>query len=93
MHFGTCGNICYYRILFHLFYWMARDTNLRQLRDQSIKERFRFHRKRNPKWMITAVIAEVSREFYLSDATVGKILKSSGEKVPCVDTIVKYANA
>ena len=72
---------------------MARDTTLRQLRDQSIKERFRFHRKRNPKWMITAVIAEVSKEFYLSEVTVGKILKSADEKVPCVNTIVKYVNA
>lgn len=69
---------------------MARNSNLRKLRNNSIRIRFRYHRKKNPKWTIVAVIEQVGDEFYLSPCTITKILKEMDEEVPAVDTIAKY---
>lgn len=67
-----------------------RNTSLIDLRNNSIRERFTFHRKKNPKWTVVAVIEEVASEFYLSPARTTKILKDMDVKVPCVNTISKY---
>jgi hypothetical protein len=69
---------------------MARDTILRKNRDNQIRSRFTYHRKKNPKWTIIAVIVTVSDEVYLKPTTVAKILKRQHEDVPSVDTVIKY---
>lgn len=69
---------------------MARDTSRSRQRNNYIKVRFRYHRKKNPKWTIIAVIEEVGDEFFLSPTTVAKILKEMDETVPATDTISKY---
>jgi len=69
---------------------MARHNSLIQQRNNSIRLRFRYHRKKNPKWTIVAVIEEVSTEFYLAPGTVTRILKEMDEAVPAVNTIIKY---
>lgn len=67
---------------------MPLSKQNKEKRNQHIKERFRYHRKKNPKWDIIYVIDEVAKEVYLSNATVTKILKEKDEPVPCVDTVV-----
>lgn len=69
---------------------MARNPTQRARRDTSIRIRFRYHRMKNPKWTIVAVIQEVAHEFFLSPSTTTKILKAMDEDVPAVDTIAKY---
>jgi len=71
---------------------IMRDTSLRQLRDNHIRSRFTFHRKKNPKWTIIAVIETVATEIYLTPVTVAKILKEANEIVPCADTVKKYTS-
>jgi hypothetical protein len=69
---------------------MPRNSILKQKRDQFIRDRFRYHRKKNPKWTIFAVIEEVAGEMFLSPVTVAKILKQSNEpKVPYPVTVSK----
>lgn len=70
---------------------MARNPSLKHQRDLFVLERYRFHRKRNPKWIITEVIIETAKEVYLSPATVNNILKKVNEpKVPATKTVAKY---
>lgn len=69
---------------------MARCTERSQLRDNSIRTRFTYHRKKNPKWTIVAVIEEVADEFFLSSTTIAKILKRNNVEVPSSNTIAKY---
>lgn len=69
---------------------MARSTERITLRNNNLRVRFRYHRKKNPKWTIIAVIEQTADEFYLSPSTVTGILKQFDEKVPCVDTVAKY---
>ena len=72
---------------------MSRNTLLRQRRDEALKERFRHHRKKNPKWRIDAIIEEVAGEFYLSCVTVTKILKGQNEShIPDPSTISRRLN-
>ncbi len=71
---------------------MAHNSTLLKQRNTDIKTRFRQHRKRNPKWSIIAVIEQVAEDFYLSPATIAKILKDADNiSVPCVDTVAKYS--
>lgn len=67
-----------------------RNTSLKQQRNNSIRKRFTYHRKKNPKWTIVAVIEQVSFEFYLSPTTTTKILKEMDVEVPAANTIHKY---
>ena len=70
---------------------MPRNPLLKMKRDQHIRDRFRYHRKRNPKWTIIAVIEEVANEVFLSPVMVTKILKQNNEpKVPDPVTVHKY---
>lgn len=72
---------------------MPRDSTKIQQRNQHIITRYRFHRKKNPKWTVMAVIEEVANEFYLSPVTISMILKSESEDVPCHATVLKYTRA
>ena len=69
---------------------MAHNPTLLMERNANIKKRYRHHRKRNPKWTLIAVIQETAKEFYLSPATVSRILKEEDANIPCVDTVAKY---
>jgi hypothetical protein len=70
---------------------MPRNPLLKMKRDQYIRDRFRYHRKRNPKWTIFAVIEEVAEELFLSSTTIAKILKQNNEpKVPDPATVNKH---
>ena len=69
---------------------MARNPLLKQKRDQFIRERFRYHRKKNPKWTIFAVIEEVAAEVFLSPVMIAKILKQNNEPhIPDSTTVSK----
>lgn len=69
---------------------MPRKIDLRQQRDQYIRDRFRYYRKKYPKWSIEAVISEVAEDIFLSEVTIVKILKRSDEsKVPAPATMSK----
>ena len=70
---------------------MPLSPENKHLRNLHVKERFRFYRKKNPKWNIIYIIDEVAKEVFLSNATVAKILKESDENVPCKDTIVAHS--
>ncbi len=59
-------------------------------RDLHVKDRFRYYRKKNPKWNMIYIIDEVAKEVFLSHAMVSKILKQNNEDVPCKDTVTKY---
>lgn len=67
---------------------MPRNPDLLNQRNEYIRERFRYHRKKNPKWSIVYVIEAVAKDVYLTPAMVTKILKSKDEKVPAVETVV-----
>lgn len=69
---------------------MARCTERSQLRDNSIRTRFTYHRKKNPRFTIVAIIETVADEFFLSPATITKILKRNNVEVPSSNTIAKY---
>jgi predicted nucleic acid-binding protein len=72
---------------------MSRNTVLRQRRDEALKDRFRQHLKKNPKWRIDAVIEMVAGEFYLSSVTVTKILKGQNvSHIPDPSTISRRLN-
>ena len=70
-------------------YPMAYDKQRLERRNEHIRVRFRYHRKRNPKWTIFAVIDAVADELFLAPSTVGNILKQD-ETVPTAPTIIKY---
>lgn len=67
-----------------------RNTRLTDQRNNNIRARFSYHRKKNPKWTVVAVIEQVAFEFYLSPATTTKILKEMDVPVPATNTIIKY---
>lgn len=69
---------------------MPHNPQLIQQRNDHVRARFRFVRKKNPKWTIVAVIEEVAKEVFLKPATVSKILKEFDSKIPDVKTVVKY---
>ena len=70
---------------------MPRNSKSRiAQRDEYLKERFRYHRSKNPKWTIIAILEAVADDVFLEPTTVAKILKQDGIKVPCVDTVAKY---
>jgi hypothetical protein len=64
-----------------------------QKRNEHIKQRFRYHRKKNPKWTLIAVIETVAEEVWLSPASVSKVLRKDDPKIPDVKTIRKYSTA
>jgi hypothetical protein len=68
---------------------MSRSQQKIQERNDYIRNRFRYHRKKNPKWTIFAVIEEVASEVWLESTTVGKILKADNPRIPDVKTIAK----
>jgi len=71
---------------------MPHNPILIQKRNEQIISRFRYYKKKNPKWTIIAVIQEVGTEFYLNPSTVSKIIKGTGSgRVPSVKTVVKYS--
>jgi len=55
---------------------MAHNPDLIQRRNIKIHERFRYYRKKNPKWMLCYVIEAVANEFYLTPYTIEKILRT-----------------
>lgn len=67
---------------------MPHAPELIKRRNAHVRDRFRYHKKKNPKWNIIFVIKEVSEEVFLSPATITKILKTAEEEVPAVDTVV-----
>ncbi len=69
---------------------MPRNTSHTLRRNNDIRKRFGFHKKRNPKFTQFAIIELVAIEFYLEPVTIGKILYACGEDVPVTDTIVKH---
>lgn len=72
-----------------LLTFMAYDKQRLEKRNEHIRVRFRYHRKRNPKWTIFAVIDAVADELFLAPSTVGNILKQD-ETVPTAPTIIKH---
>lgn len=71
---------------------MPRSKSKIQDRNNHIRLRFRYHRKKNPKWTIFAVIEEVANEFWLESVTVAKILKEDESRIPDTKTILKRVN-
>ena len=71
---------------------MPRQPHRTKARDEHVRNRFRYHRKKNPKWMIQAVIDEVAAEVFLSPVTVAGILKKNNEDVPAQSTISRFFN-
>lgn len=71
---------------------MPHNPSKIQKRNEYIRQRFRYHRKKNPKWTIIAVIEEVASEVWLESTTVAKILKESDSRIPDVKTVAKYAD-
>ncbi len=69
---------------------MAHSSYRIVKRNEYLRERFSYHRKKNPKWTIIAVLEAVADDCFLEPTTVAKILKKDGERVPCVDTVAKY---
>ena len=53
---------------------MARNSDLITQRNNSIRERYKYYRKKNPKWTLHFVIAAVADEFYLSVTTIQRIV-------------------
>ncbi len=72
---------------------MPHNPLLLEKRNEHVRSRFRTIRKKNPKWTIIAVIEQVAEEFFLSPATVSKILKQFDSKIPDVKTVVKHQTA
>ena len=72
---------------------MPRNTEKIAKRDQYVKERFRYHRKQNPRWQIEFIIEKVADEVFLSTVMVVKILKKADESVPTAPTMSKYNKA
>lgn len=70
---------------------MARNEVLIAKRNEYLRQRFRHHRTKNPKFTIIAILEAVADDCFLEPTTVAKILKQDGVKVPCVDTVSKYA--
>lgn len=66
---------------------MARNTNLTAIRNDAIRKRFRTLRKANPKWMVGAILEQLSDEFYLQEVTLAKILSESNDPVPAASTV------
>lgn len=61
----------------------------KQKRDDYVRERFKHHKTKNPKWRFIFLIEAVASEVFLSTTTVTKILKDNNENVPCENTITK----
>jgi hypothetical protein len=70
---------------------MPHSSTLINKRNEYLRLRFRYHREKNPKWTIIAVLEAVAEDVFLEPTTVAKILKQDGQKVPCVDTVAKYS--
>lgn len=69
---------------------MARNPELTQQRNQHIVNRFRYIRRKNPRWRIEFIIEQVAQEVFLSSVTVVNIIKAcSDDKVPTGVTISK----
>lgn len=69
---------------------MAHSKDLIAKRNEYLRKRFRYHRAKNPKWTIIAILEQVAEDVFLAPTTVAKILKEDGQKVPSVDTVSKY---
>ena len=69
---------------------MPLSPENKRRRNLHVKERFRYYRKKNPKWNIIYIIDEVAKEVFLSHDMVSKILKQNDEDVPCKDTVTKH---
>jgi hypothetical protein len=72
---------------------MSRNKELLICRNEAIRKAFQHHRRKNPKWTIYAVIDETAKDFFLSQATITKILKGKGEDVPEHVTVIRHCNA
>ena len=72
---------------------MSRNIELRQARDLHIRARFRFYRKKHPRWAVEFVIEAVAKEVFLSEVTIVKILKADNFAVPTAPTISKMNKA
>jgi AraC-like DNA-binding protein len=70
---------------------MPHNSDRLNERNEYLRKRFRHYRENNPRWTIIAVIEAVADEVFLEPTTVAKILKQSGQKVPCVQTVSKYS--
>lgn len=68
---------------------MPRQSELITKRNEAIRKRFAYHRKKNPKWTITALIDTVSGEFYLSSIMIVKILRSEESNLPAHSTLAR----
>lgn len=66
---------------------MARNKALTTLRNEAIRKRFADLRRKNPKWMYSAILQELASEFYLEQVTIAKILSQTEEDVPAASTI------
>ncbi|MFP5039420.1 hypothetical protein [Parasediminibacterium sp. JCM 36343] len=70
---------------------MPHNPNLIEKRNEKVVDRFRYHKKKNPKWTIVAVMQEVADEMFLTTTTVGRIIKSSRKvNVPDVKTVKRH---
>jgi len=61
---------------------MAHNPELINKRNLKIHERFRYYKRRNPKWMFCYVIEAVAEEFFLSPLTVERIIKQQPSNQP-----------
>lgn len=69
---------------------MGRKSSRITKRNEYLLERFRHYRYKNPKWTIIAVLDAVADDCFLEPATVARILKKGGCKVPSANTVLKY---
>jgi hypothetical protein len=70
---------------------MANKKTRLKKRNTHIVLRYRYYRKKNPKWMSLAVIQEVADEMFLSPSTIARILiDSEVPKIPSADTVIKH---
>jgi len=72
---------------------MPHNPTLLKNRNTAIKAAYKALKKRNPKWSWEAIIQDVANDFYLSTATVAKIIREDDATIPCVDTVIKYTKA
>lgn len=71
---------------------MARDKELLYQRNLKVHERFRYHRKKNPKWKLNYVIDEVAKEMFITPLTVMRILKQPLAKpVPTQQMMLSFS--
>ena len=61
-----------------IFAIMARDKQLKQLRDQNLRNRYEELSKKHPQWRHGALLEKVAQEFFLTARTAAAIFNHEG---------------